>query len=64
MMVEVIGAKYGFAWVYDPPQDGEWGAVQESGNMSGLIGQAGEEGEYREYFTTLSVFKHMVLLTG
>ena len=41
MMVEVIGEKYGFSWVYDPPADGEWGAVQESGNMSGLIGQAG-----------------------
>ena len=41
MMVEVIGQKYGFSWVYDPPEDGEWGAVQASGNMSGLIGQAG-----------------------
>ena len=41
MMVEELGAKYGFSWVYQPPQDGEWGARQEDGNMSGLIGQAG-----------------------
>ena len=41
MMVEVLGDLYGFTWSYDPPSDGEWGAVQESGNMSGLIGQAG-----------------------
>ena len=41
MMVEELGAKYEFSWVYDPPADGEWGAKQEDGNMSGLIGQAG-----------------------
>ena len=41
MMVEVIGEMYGFNWIYDPPADGEWGAFQESGKMSGLIGQAG-----------------------
>lgn len=26
--------------VYDPPEDGVWGALEASGNMSGLIGQA------------------------
>ena len=26
--------------VYDPPEDGLWGALEASGNMSGLIGQA------------------------
>ena len=41
MMVEVIGNMYGFTWEYDPPADGQWGAVQENGMMSGLIGQAG-----------------------
>ena len=41
MMVEVIGEMYSFNWIYDPPADGEWGAFQESGMMSGLIGQAG-----------------------
>ena len=25
---------------YDPPEDGLWGALEASGNMSGLIGQA------------------------
>ena len=25
---------------YDPPEDGLWGALEATGNMSGLIGQA------------------------
>ena len=29
-----------FSIVYDPPEDGVWGALEASGNMSGLIGQA------------------------
>ena len=29
-----------FSIVYDPPEDGLWGALEASGNMSGLIGQA------------------------
>ena len=35
-----MAAKHGFTIIYDPPEDGLWGALEASGNMSGLIGQA------------------------
>ena len=37
-MVEVLAAKHNFTWGYFPPADGLWGALEDSGNMSGLIG--------------------------
>ena len=39
-MIELMAAKHGFTLTYDPPEDGLWGALEASGNMSGLIGQA------------------------
>ena len=39
-MIELMAAKHGFTIIYDPPEDGLWGALEASGNMSGLIGQA------------------------
>ena len=39
-MVEVLASKHNFTWGYFPPADGLWGALEDSGNMSGLIGQA------------------------
>ena len=38
-MVQVLGSIYNFNWVYDPPADGLWGALEESGNMSGERGE-------------------------
>ena len=43
LMVEEMAAKYKFSWEYYSPADGEWGARQETGEMSGLIGLAGLE---------------------
>ena len=37
-MVELLAARHNFSIVYDPPADGLWGALEESGSMSGLIG--------------------------
>ena len=34
-MVEVMADIHNFTWVYDPPADGLWGALEDSGNMSG-----------------------------
>ena len=39
-MIELMAAKHNFSIIYDPPEDGLWGALEASGNMSGLIGQA------------------------
>ena len=38
-MVELLAARHNFSIVYDPPADGLWGALEESGSMSGLIGR-------------------------
>ena len=38
-MVELLASRHNFSIVYDPPADGLWGALEESGSMSGLIGQ-------------------------
>ena len=43
MMVEEMAAKYKFSWEFHSPADGEWGARQDTGEMSGLIGLAGLE---------------------
>ena len=39
-MIELMAAKHDFSIIYDPPEDGLWGAQEANGNMSGLIGQA------------------------
>ena len=39
-MIELMAARHGFNITYNPPEDGLWGALEASGNMSGLIGQA------------------------
>ena len=38
-MVELLARRHNFSIVYDPPKDGLWGALEASGNMSGLIGE-------------------------
>ena len=38
-MVELLARRHNFSIVYDPPEDGLWGALEASGNMSGLIGE-------------------------
>jgi len=40
IMIELLAKKHNFSIVYDPPEDGLWGALEASGNLSGLIGQA------------------------
>ena len=41
-MVTLLGARAGFTVEYRPPEDGQWGALQENtGRMSGLVGQVG-----------------------
>ena len=41
-MVTLLGARAGFTVEYRPPEDGQWGALQEdTGRMSGLVGQVG-----------------------
>ena len=36
--VEIMNMNIFLSIVYDPPEDGLWGALEDSGNMSGLIG--------------------------
>ena len=38
-MVQLLASRHNFSIVYDPPADGLWGALEESGSMSGLIGR-------------------------
>ena len=35
LMVKHLAREHGFTIVYDPPEDGLWGAKEKSGNMSG-----------------------------
>ena len=66
-MVELLARRHNFRWlaimfgveimniflsiVYDPPEDGLWGALEDSGNMSGLIGE-----KYKQWVEIIFIY--------
>ena len=66
-MVELLAKRHNFRWlaimfgveimiiflsiVYDPPEDGLWGALEDSGNMSGLIGE-----KYKQWVEIIFIY--------